>query len=185
MRTRRVAPSRPGVRSQGARGLRGSCHRLGGGGEGDEEGVALGIHLYPAVRGEGRPQQRLMLAQRLGVGWAEPLEQVGAALDVGEEEGDGAGSGARPRRWLAGAVPHGRQPPRSAGAGRAWPAPTARRSASSELQGLSQQVQGVVLRGAGQPALQGADRIHADPSAFGQGFLASARPRGGRAAAAC
>ena len=45
----------------------------------------------PLVRGEGRAQQRLMLAQGTGVLVAQPLEQLGAALDVGEQEGDGAG----------------------------------------------------------------------------------------------
>ena len=78
------------MRGQGAGGLGGSGQRLGRGGEGDEEGVALVSTSTPLVRGKGRPQQRLMFAQRLGIGWAEPLEEVGAAFDVGEEEGDGA-----------------------------------------------------------------------------------------------
>ena len=68
---------RPGILGQ--RSLR--CHRgrdgVGGTGEDDEEAVALGIDLPPAVGLEGRSQQMLMRLQRGAVAFAEPLEQAG------------------------------------------------------------------------------------------------------------
>src|SRR5439155_26227056 len=57
----------------------------------DEEGVALGVDLDAAVAGEGLPEDAPVLRQRVGVGVAELVQQACRALDVGEEEGDGAG----------------------------------------------------------------------------------------------
>ena len=59
-------------------------------GEGDEEGVALGIDLVAAVRFEGRPQQALMLREHLSIPLPQLLDESRRPLDVGEEEGDRA-----------------------------------------------------------------------------------------------
>src|SRR5579884_1728945 len=58
-------------------------------GEGDEEGVALGIHLAPVVARDGAAQQLAMVRQHAGIVRPESLEQAGGALYIGEEEGDG------------------------------------------------------------------------------------------------
>ncbi len=60
-------PFRPGVVGQRLGGLGRSGHRPVGGGEGDEEAVALGVHLVPAVGGPDRTQQPLMLRLQRGV----------------------------------------------------------------------------------------------------------------------
>ena len=59
--------------------------------EGDEECVSLRVYLDAAVRREGGPQRAPVLGQRLRVGVSELVQQLGRALDVGEEKGDGAG----------------------------------------------------------------------------------------------
>ena len=79
---------RPGRRVRlGRRG-----QRAGRGREGDEEGVALGVDLDPAVAREGVAHDAAVLGQRIGVRFgAECMEQLRRALHVGEEEGDRAG----------------------------------------------------------------------------------------------
>ena len=57
----------------------------------DEERVALGVHLATAVGGDGRSHDLLVLRLQPGVRGAQPREQLRRALDVGEQEGDGAG----------------------------------------------------------------------------------------------
>jgi hypothetical protein len=65
--------------------------RAGGGREGDEEGIALGVDLDPVVAGEGLAQDAPVGGERFGVRLrAQLVQQPGRALDVGEEEGDGA-----------------------------------------------------------------------------------------------
>jgi hypothetical protein len=59
--------------------------------ERDEERVALGVDLDPAVPPEGLAERASMLGQRIRVGIAELVQQPRRALDVGKEEGDGAG----------------------------------------------------------------------------------------------
>src|SRR5262249_3836555 len=83
--------TRPGMRSQGTGRLgRGSlCCRRGR--ERDEEGIALSINLGATMGGKRGAQERLVLAERARVPVPQLLQQLGAALDVGEEEGDGAG----------------------------------------------------------------------------------------------
>ena len=56
-----------------------------------KKGVALGVDLDAAVAGEGLPEDAPVLGERVGVGVAELVQQACRALDVGEEEGDGAG----------------------------------------------------------------------------------------------
>jgi hypothetical protein len=57
----------------------------------DEEGVALGVDLDPAVGLEGLAQHAPVLRELIGVALgSELVQQPRRALDVGEEEGDGA-----------------------------------------------------------------------------------------------
>jgi hypothetical protein len=64
---------------------------VAGAAEGDEERVALRVDLLAPVRGEDLPQQPLLVGQQFAVpSPAELLEQPGRALDVREQEGDGA-----------------------------------------------------------------------------------------------
>jgi hypothetical protein len=61
-------------------------------GEGDEEGIALRIHLRAEVGGEGVPQQPAVLGKGFRTGIrAEGVEQSCRPLDVGDEEGAGPG----------------------------------------------------------------------------------------------
>ncbi len=56
-----------------------------------EERVALGIDLDARVCGEGIPQQPPVLGKKVGVCRSVLLKESRRALDVREEEGDGAG----------------------------------------------------------------------------------------------
>ena len=60
--------------------------------ERDEEGVPLRVDLDAAVALKASRKTRRCSRERLGVGsCAERVQQLGRALDVGEEKGDGAG----------------------------------------------------------------------------------------------
>ncbi len=60
--------------------------------EGDEERVALRIHLDPAVRGDRLADDAAVRCERVGVRiGAELVEQLRRAFHVGEEEGDRPG----------------------------------------------------------------------------------------------
>ena len=59
--------------------------------EGDEERVALGIHLRAVVPREGVPQGAAVLGEEIGVVRPVLLQEPRRALDVGEEKRDGAG----------------------------------------------------------------------------------------------
>ena len=62
--------------------------------EGEEEGVALRVDLDAAVASARLADDAAVLGERLRVGLgAELVQQPRRALDVGEEEGDGAGGG--------------------------------------------------------------------------------------------
>ena len=93
---------RPRMRRE--RALRRDGRRRGraGAGERHEERVALRLHLHAAVRREGCPQDRAVSLEEGLVGAAQARDQLGGALDVGEEERD------RPR---------GERPPRAEGRG--------------------------------------------------------------------
>ena len=71
----RLGALRPVVSGQRALDRDRGRERVGGAAEGDEEGVALAVDLLAPMRDEGLPEQ---------------LEQSGRALDVREQEGDGA-----------------------------------------------------------------------------------------------
>ena len=58
--------------------------------EGDEEPVALGVDLTPAVLVEHRAQQPLMLGEHHRVIVAQPCQQPRRPLDVAEQKRDGA-----------------------------------------------------------------------------------------------
>ena len=60
--------------------------------EREEEGVTLRIDLHPALVGAGLADDAAVLGERIGVPLgAEGVQELGRALDVGEEEGDSAG----------------------------------------------------------------------------------------------
>ncbi len=78
--------------------------RGGGGGDGsgrgrerDEERVALGPELLPALGSEGGPHQLLVARQYRRPTVAEVLEETGRPLDVAEQERDGTGEQLRHR----------------------------------------------------------------------------------------
>jgi hypothetical protein len=92
------SPSGPalGVR-QGALCLGCGCQRTKHGREGDEKGVALRIHLHPAMRDAGPAYQPLVFGLQHGIAFtAQLLQPLGGVLDVGEEKGDSAGRQVRP-----------------------------------------------------------------------------------------
>jgi hypothetical protein len=82
----------PRVSSQAALGVDGCCCGVGRGPERNEERIALRVHHLPLMGGEGGAQNSLLLGQCLFVAVAAKLlEQARRALNVREEEGDGAG----------------------------------------------------------------------------------------------
>jgi hypothetical protein len=83
-------PLRPLVSRESALTVDRGCHGVLGASKRDEEGVALRVDLAPVVGGERLAQDPLVLLERLAVPLAELLQQPSRALDVGEEEGDGA-----------------------------------------------------------------------------------------------
>ena len=75
-------PRRQRPLRRGRGGHRGACGR-----EGDEERIPLGIDLHTALGGEGIPQDRAVLRERLRVHLRPELpQQAGGALDVGEQK---------------------------------------------------------------------------------------------------
>ena len=88
----------PVVRRQGALPLRCRPHRVAGAGKRDEEGVTLRVDLHAACVRERVPEQSTLCLEGLSVVLPERFEQPRRALDVGEQERDGA------RRKVA---PHG------------------------------------------------------------------------------
>ena len=83
--------ARPLVRGKRTLGVDGRADRVLRPAERGEEGVALGIDLPAVVRGERVADDALVLGEDRAVVVAQLLEQPRRALDVGEEEGDGAG----------------------------------------------------------------------------------------------
>jgi hypothetical protein len=72
--------------------LRGGSESGGRSRECDEERVALRIHLHPAVAGASFPYGAPVPCERLGIRLRSKLvQELRGALDVREEEGDGAG----------------------------------------------------------------------------------------------
>src|SRR5262249_56173075 len=71
-------------------GREGAGSGVWGRGEGEEERVALRVDLLPARRAERLAQDAALAAEHLGVPVAELLQEGGRALDVREQEGDGA-----------------------------------------------------------------------------------------------
>ena len=68
-------------------GADGILHAAGRG----EEGVALRVDLRAVVLGQGGADDPLVVGERRPVLVAQLLEHARRALDVGEQEGDGAG----------------------------------------------------------------------------------------------
>jgi hypothetical protein len=65
--------------------------------EGDEEGIALRIDLGAAVVGELGTKQITMLGEHCAVSLLQLLDQLGRAIDVGEEKRDGSAGQLRHR----------------------------------------------------------------------------------------
>src|SRR5215203_5261013 len=75
--------------------------RARGSREGDEESVALRVDLDATVALDRLSQDAMVLAECLVVGLgAKLVQQVRRALDVREEEGDGAGGQRAHRRMM-------------------------------------------------------------------------------------
>ena len=73
------------------------CRSPGRGGKGDEERIALRVHLDSIVIGERRTEHAAMLGERVRVvARAERVQQARRSLDVGEQERHRAGREIRP-----------------------------------------------------------------------------------------
>jgi hypothetical protein len=78
-----------------------SCKRARRRREGEEEGIPLGVHRDPVVTGAGLANHPPVLGERLRVPLgAELVQQPRRPLDVGEEEGNGAGGEVGPHRGI-------------------------------------------------------------------------------------
>jgi hypothetical protein len=85
-----LLPARPGMRRDGLLHLQHRRHAGPRRGEHREERIPLRIHLAAVVRGQRRPDQRMMPGQHLRVIVVpQPPEQRRRALDVGEQEREG------------------------------------------------------------------------------------------------
>ena len=92
-----LPPARLG--GQVALGVDGSRYSVCCGAEGDEEGVTLRIDDTPRMRREGSGEDLLMRGEDLVVAvLTELVQQPRRALDVREEEGDGAAGELRHER---------------------------------------------------------------------------------------
>src|SRR5213078_3196028 len=78
----------PGVRGERPLCRNGGRDRVSRTFERDEEGVSLRIDLDPAVLREATPKKATMLGKHVAVLLAQPLDEIGGAVDVGEEKGD-------------------------------------------------------------------------------------------------
>src|SRR5215471_19119917 len=82
---------RPFVVAEGALGVDGGGHRVARPREREEERVALRVDLRPAARAEHLADEATVVAGHAPVALvAELLQEAGRALDVGEDERDGA-----------------------------------------------------------------------------------------------
>ena len=86
-----LAAVRPGVLRQGLLRLRRAAAGIERAAEHDEERVAFGAQLIPAMRGHSVAKQRVVGQQHVGVALAELLDQPGRPFDITEKEGDGTG----------------------------------------------------------------------------------------------
>ena len=85
-----LRPLGPRVGGQVALGVDCGSHSIGRGTKSNEEGVALGVNHPTAVCLEDRREDVVVSCQELVVAMLA-AEQPGRALDVREQEGDGAG----------------------------------------------------------------------------------------------
>lgn len=83
--------ARPGIVGRRTLSADAGRDRIGRAGEGDEEGIALRIHLRAAALGERSAKQTAMRSEHLPIALLQPLYQLRRAVDVGEEERDGSG----------------------------------------------------------------------------------------------
>jgi hypothetical protein len=81
----------PGMGEKGTLSSRCSHDGIGGAGKGYEEGIPLSVDLVSIEGMKNVPEQITLLCQRDGILLpSQALEQVGRALDIGEEQGDGS-----------------------------------------------------------------------------------------------
>ena len=92
-----VHPLRPRVRRVRALRLDRGRDRVARAREGEEERVALRVDLDAAAVAERLAHEPPVVGEHVAVPVAEPLHQRGGALDVAEDEGDGAGRERRHR----------------------------------------------------------------------------------------
>jgi hypothetical protein len=83
-------PVRPGFLSQPTLGRDRRGDRLAGGTEDREEGVALGADLHPSVRHQRLAKDGSVAFEHLSILLAQGLKEARRAVNVGEQEGDGA-----------------------------------------------------------------------------------------------
>ena len=81
----------PGAARQPPSGRDRGPHRFRRSLEDHEERIALGAHLVAATRGDRRSEDLGVAILHGPVAVAEPLQEPGRPLDIGEQEGDGAG----------------------------------------------------------------------------------------------
>ena len=80
----------PGVLRKRLLGLGGGEGRFSGGGERDEERVTLAVDYEAVVLFACLPEQTVVLSEQVGVGVSGSLQQPSRALDVAEQQRDGA-----------------------------------------------------------------------------------------------
>src|SRR6266540_620999 len=83
-----VAPRVRGERPLRCNGGRDGVPRTA---EGDEKGVSLRVDLDAAALGERRPKKTAMFGKHVAVVLPQPFDELGRAIDVREEKGDGSG----------------------------------------------------------------------------------------------
>ncbi len=91
MRTRRGDPSTEFGGGEGLLHVHRTADGVAGGLKGDHEGVALGLHLEAVVAADGFAHEAVVLAQQLHPAVVAEFDvERRRALDVAEEDGDGA-----------------------------------------------------------------------------------------------
>ena len=85
------AVGRPGGPGEPSLRLEGGVDRRRRSLEDDEERVALGVHDLPAAALDDVAQELVVELEDAAVGVAQPIEEAGRALDIGEQQRDDTG----------------------------------------------------------------------------------------------
>src|SRR5215212_5812192 len=88
--SKRAIHRRPALRCQRPLCVEGRGYGIRSGGEGGLDGIADGFEEHAVVCLDCRPQERVVVLDRRRHRRLVPLPERSTALDVGEEEGDGA-----------------------------------------------------------------------------------------------